>query len=439
MNILSLNTQSLSAYGGAQLKCSDGKICTIDTNAIMVGFGVVKSIDRLVESIAPPYSACLVLSDTIIANATARQVEKQLAACGYRVRTHTFEKCPRGSFDEIKKIVPAEDTKMIVGVGGSVMANLTKALAFKYSLPSAFIASTPSVELALSPHAVLYDGEVKRTIKTDGFKGVMCDSSFLSSDTGALTRAFGSLVANLISLFDYKISAILKRDEFNDDIYEYGMGIVEEAIMQLGSSCMTKGARAAYVAQMSLRYSAVGQMQCHSTMNFGSQTAVAHALELLFTNEEREILPHGEVEMIASRVIGRLYKTVLSNIPQFLTFPPDLHLRMDALKEYLGLSEAKSAALALKVNNDAKNHRLMSYRLKEYKTELILECIRINKLLDMAWKVFKRMHADDGYELLNYFTANEVGIALALASDLSENFTFLTYLKNAGLLEEYIV
>ncbi len=438
MDILTLNTQSVSAYANAHLCCSCACDHVITTRSVMAGFNVIKQIDKLVSSIAPPYSACLVLTDSVVASVTIRRVEKQLSASGYRVRTHTFGSPPQNDVAEVQQVEIQEDTMFIVGVGGETMANLTKILASIRKLPSAFGASTPSCLSLLTPYARLYDGEIKRVISVDSFKSVMIENDFLSSSTDFVCGAFGSLCASLISLLDYKISSILNRDEFCCSTYEYGVGIVSEVIAKLEDKAIAPSDVSGFIAQMSLRYSSIGQFQQNSIACFGSHTYVSHALELLFANEEREILSRGEVEFMVSRIIGQLYKSVFKLPSNLMAFPPDSHLRMSALSEYFGLSEYESASLVKNSSSRLSINSLQNYRLKEYSTELMIECVKINKLLDRAWKIFKRMHDDDGYSLINYFTPNEIAISLSLADELSDNFTFISYLKNVGLLEEYL-
>ena len=56
-----------------------------------------------------------------------------------------------------------------------------------------------------------------------------------------------------------------------------------------------------------------------------------------------------------------------------------------------------------------------------------------------AWQVFKRLYPDDGYSLKSLVDKTDIGICLALAPDVFNADTMLSFLKQTGRLEKYIV
>ena len=56
-----------------------------------------------------------------------------------------------------------------------------------------------------------------------------------------------------------------------------------------------------------------------------------------------------------------------------------------------------------------------------------------------AWLVFTRLYPDDGYSLKSLVDKTDIGICLALAPDVFNADTMLSFLKQTGRLEKYIV
>ena len=56
-----------------------------------------------------------------------------------------------------------------------------------------------------------------------------------------------------------------------------------------------------------------------------------------------------------------------------------------------------------------------------------------------AWQLFTRLYPDDGYGLKTLIDKTDIGICLALAPDVFAADTMLSFLKQTGRLEKYIV
>ena len=63
----------------------------------------------------------------------------------------------------------------------------------------------------------------------------------------------------------------------------------------------------------------------------------------------------------------------------------------------------------------------------------------IKRLNSGAGHLLKRLYPDDGYGLKTLIDKTDIGICLALAPDVFAADTMLSFLKQTGRLEKYIV
>ena len=175
----------------------------------------------------------------------------------------------------------------------------------------------------------------------------------------------------------------------------------------------------------------------NSRLLCGGESQTAHAMNLLFLHEERALRLRGEVEMFVAPIVMNLYQSTLLQKRSFFVSPPDNNARLHYLCEFFGLKQQRiiNKIRPILSNNEVD---LMTYRLDEYREELSELAMKNSSRLQRGWKIFKRLYTDDGYALRKEIDSSDVSIALALAPDLKNKFTFLTALKCMGLLEGYI-
>ena len=83
--------------------------------------------------------------------------------------------------------------------------------------------------------------------------------------------------------------------------------------------------------------------------------------------------------------------------------------------------------------------RLYEYRRNEFRSEITALLAGVKKRQAAALQVFKRLYPDDGYGLRTLVDKTDLGICLALAPDVFAGDSMLSFLKQTGKLEEYLV
>ena len=83
--------------------------------------------------------------------------------------------------------------------------------------------------------------------------------------------------------------------------------------------------------------------------------------------------------------------------------------------------------------------KLYDYRIGEYEQELSGELMRLKTRLTDAYRIFRRLHGDDGYFIKSYMDVSEARLCLALAPEMRNKYTALTHLKNMGVTDAYLL
>jgi glycerol dehydrogenase-like iron-containing ADH family enzyme len=429
--------QNLFSLCGSSVSCACGLTHTVYTQSVIFGRGKIDALEAAVGGITPPLSNLTVISDRTVREVTGRAFEKKLLKLGYRVSPHTFSVPLFPSAAAAYSVSVPEDCRLIVGYGGGAAADVTKFVAARTELPAVFILTSPASLGVLSPSAMLYCGGLEQTFKIPAFKSVICDTDYLPRDfTGPLiASAFGELISKAVSLFDYKCAGLLNAERFCAHAYGTAVKIIDDAIEKIPG--MPDEDASAYLAESGLKFSLLAQALGNSRFFSGGESQLAHAIRLLFMFENRPLLLRGETEFLCGRIIAGVYKNFLSFGREFFVPPPDNNERLARIIEFLGVDRL-SAMQKLRPVPPADKLKSQGYRYRESRLELLADIETVINRLSLGARIFKRLYPDLGYSLLNYFEPPDISLSAALAPDLKEKFSFLTYLKNIGILDGYL-
>lgn len=173
---------------------------------------------------------------------------------------------------------------------------------------------------------------------------------------------------------------------------------------------------------------------------YGSGTAQMYeALRMLFAAENRPMALRGETEFLSAGALIDYYLAALKSPPPSVpVFPPDNCRRIDAVCEYFKTDVRLAAAMNTPVFPPLKM-RIAEYRSNEFKSEYLRLLDGVKRRYARALPAFKHMHSDDGYSLKNLFESADVSLCLALAPDVFPAGSMLSFYKQTGDLDKYII
>ena len=139
--------------------------------------------------------------------------------------------------------------------------------------------------------------------------------------------------------------------------------------------------------------------------------------------------------MLLALPLIRSYAAFFALLPALPVAVPDENLRAELLAKKLGISPFATVR-GNAARNDFGDLGRKIYVLSEYRRDLAVRCVGIEKTLVFAAKRMKRLYKDKGYSYNNYVTANDLRICFALAPDVRGAGATLKIMRQAGYLEK---
>ena len=250
-----------------------------------------------------------------------------------------------------------------------------------------------------------------------------------------LASLFGEIVALDLAAFELTFGARMRGERADETVVADVAKLVNETTAELKSMEKDR-VKAAETLVLAGERSARIVERCPALLHNSGASQTAEALRMLYAAEDRPLAMRGETEMLLSAYVSEFYIKSLTTVKP--EFPPDNNKRIDSVCEYFGTDVRRACVYASAIYPPVKM-RLYEYRRDEFRTEQLRMLHELKRRHSAAWQVFKRLYPDDGYGLKSLIDKTDIGICLALAPDVFGADTMLSFLKQTGRLEKYIV
>ena len=394
-------------------ECDCGKTHNFSVRCLLE-HGAFERLGSFLEGLTPPMSRVVLLyDDEQLMNEIYAHIKRD-----YRVV------CVKAEDDkkQIELVALPEDTKLIIAIGSMVAINAAKYKAYLLDIATV-IASLPDYG-ALNNLCVIHDGGLYLTYIVNEPKGFIfdLDSKLSDADMAAL---FGTVAARLNSAFELYAAALLNKSEYCPFISGAISDIAAKTILDAAN--MPSNTLKDMLLESALKLALLGRMVAR-----GGEVQCGLTYAMLNKSE----FSLGELEFIFASVLSPLYKSHIMRRKSF-TPPPDNNYRLEEIASFFGISEHKAIRLILP-QISGKQAAIAEYKIREYTKDLVEKLNKNINLFRLAFKIFKRLHFDDGYSLSD-FESGDISLCIALAPDIIQGSGMLTALKRLGELDAYIV
>lgn len=249
-----------------------------------------------------------------------------------------------------------------------------------------------------------------------------------------LASLFGEIAALDLATFDMTFGAYMRGENVDHALIADVASLVTELTSEIKTNEKNRTDAAAALVRAGEKAARI--VEAHPDLPFTSGAAqAAEALRMLHTAEDRPLGMRGETEMVLASYVTDFYIKSLTASPEF---PPDNNKRIDSVCEYFHADIRRACIHATAIYPPIKM-RLCEYRRDEFRAEQMRLLSQLKQRRLAAIPVFKRLYPDDGYSLRTLVDKADVGLCLALAPDVFAADTMLSFLKQTGRLEKYIV
>lgn len=319
-----------------------------------------------------------------------------------------------------------EDSKLIMAIGSAAAINGAKYKAYVCDLP-VVVASKPDFG-ALTSFCVINDGGTFLTYGVEKPKGYIFDLDRRLSDNDK-AELFGMIAARLNTAFEYYASALLSSAEYCPFISGALSDIAAKTIL-----CVAETDKASPKLNEILLNSALKLSIIASLGSFGRSGEVQCGMTYEILNDSD--YSQGELQFIFASVLSDLFKNHIVHREIFVP-PPDNNYRLEQISSLFGISEYK-AVYSICPQISGKEAAVIEYKIREYSFDLLEKLNKNINLFRPAFKIFKRLHYDDGFSLAELCNP-DIALSISLAPDIINGNGMLTTLKRLGELDKYIV
>lgn len=250
-----------------------------------------------------------------------------------------------------------------------------------------------------------------------------------------LASIYGELVALDLCAYDFTFGMYM-RGEAVDVAPATEIGAIIDAVTdRLKNSVKNRERAAAILAEAGMQAAKTVE-KYPRLLHCSGAAQMSEAIRMLYAAEERPLGMRGETEMLLAAFVTDYYIKSLSD--GRAEFPPDNNKRIDSLCEYFR-TDVRRACVHVSPIYPPIKMRLCEYRRSEFRSEQQRLLAAVKRRQTAAWPIFKRLYPDDGFGLRSLVDRSDLGICLALAPDVFAADTMLSFLKQTGRLDRYIV
>lgn len=250
-----------------------------------------------------------------------------------------------------------------------------------------------------------------------------------------LASVFGELVALDLCAFDLVFGARMRGDAPDSRLCAEVGALVSSTTAALKGVEKDRPAAARILTEAGKKSARIAE-RTPELLHASGAAQMSEAVRMLYAAEERPLGMRGETEMLLAAVVTDFYIKNLGS--DTLAFPPDNNKRIDSICEYFN-TDLRRACVYMSAVYPPLKMRLCEYRRAEFRSEQTRLIVDVKNRQTAARQVFKRLYPDDGYGLKTLVDKPDLGLCLSLAPDVFAADSMLTFLKQTGRLDKYIV
>lgn len=421
-------------FAQKSFQCGCGRIHTVSTKHIIIGANAIVLLKDTLNRLMPAGKLLFICEEGI---SGSEDIIKSIIRSGYTLEKHFF---PRGIKADItcaaQLLKHSEDIRLAVAFGGEEISDILKHYGVLSGKNTVLIPNSPAGAGYLSGISSLYINGIKQNIPTTAVTALICDLEIMAaSDESSKAAAFGQVCSYLTALADWYFEKCITGTHICENI----VSVIKQSIdicLQHGEGLIKNQKNSVYaLTDALLRCSLCMQLLPGDSCCFGGEHHLANLLNPL--KHGNKPLLQGEKVFLAHKYLCNLYSLFFSEKFTDILLPPDKALHAEKLSSLLNCNTNFTLS---KMNYDISpdTYRVKSYKIEEYRADLLGVMQLTEAKSNTASVIFKRMYHDAGYWINGSIKDKDLVTAVALAADLSDRYTVLAHMRNTGMFEKYL-
>lgn len=247
------------------------------------------------------------------------------AVCGEQVKNllsdktaclHVFERegiliPDELAVSELEEVMPI-DCDLVVGVGSGVINDICKFVSFRREIEYIIVATAPSMDGYVSKGAAMVWRGMKETFTAHTPYAVVADTEILSRAPMDMIRAgYGDIIGKYSALCDWKLSALVNGEYFDQEIYDYTMDMVKKTV-PLAKKLLERDEESIGVLTEALIGAGIAMARLgNSRPASGSEHHLSHFFEITGIINKTPYLCHGTDVAFATWMTAKMRERIL--------------------------------------------------------------------------------------------------------------------------------
>ena len=419
-------------------QCECGGEHKLTTEKIVVKNDCIPDLEQSVFEYLPFGRILIVSCEDIYENIT-RHISKTLKRGGRDILNFQYPKRFVPTIKMVSKLFgEPNDIRLVIAVGGGAVLDVAKYFASVRGLKLFAVSTSPSNDNALVPHSELYVDGICQVLKSKSPDQLFCSIDYIKkAPKHMIASAYGKIVSNYLTLFDWHISSKFTNDIFCEKIG----GLLESTISQgvLAGEKLVQHDDEGYallldsIIKISIAKAFVGNPAILS--NGGKNAGVV--LAMMKKQQNEKVLLNGEYAFQMFVKVVSIYRLFFNTKTSDNGLPPDFDARYDLIRKKLNLSEEIAGAMTSRTIS-ANAYEFMKKMLEQEREYLLSSINSLEEMKDGFIEVFKLLYRNKKENWWNKVTTEELKIAIVLSTEVEPKFNGLSIMKNLGLLEGYL-
>lgn len=321
--------EDVTSWAGKTFECTCGRTHRVHTRRILVGEDVLSQIPKVLEEFNVRGKA-LVLFDENTYKAAGEEVEHVLQKGGFSVISGLLSKEGNIPFlepDERARSQVGEylfhQPDFIVAVGGGVINDLAKFVAYRVKLPYISVATAPSMDGYVSPGAPMLVGGYKVTYDATPPLACFVDLRVVSSAPLPLLQAgFADLLGKITANADWALRHAVWGEDFCEFLWKHTAFFLK-ALDAQAEEIPKRNRRTVALLSHALLFSGMSMdMIGDSRPASGAEHLIAHYLEIMALRQGMHPSLHGLRVGAATAIVWHLYRMLFERGREIFANPP---------------------------------------------------------------------------------------------------------------------
>jgi len=314
---LSFNRQKLL---GAEWDCACGSHHKVPVRKVLIESGALKKLPDVINDLTKA-DAVLVISDQITHNIAGKAVADLLARSGMAVSEFVIPHEKPAVDDKTAGWVLSKigNEPLLISCGSGTVTDLTKNAAYKMDRPFIAVATAPSMNGYASGIVALTENGLKKTAVSAPPVAVICDMDILCNAPIEMIRAgLGDVISKPVSMADWKLSSIVKRDAFCPLPFEL-IADLESVYTKETHLLAKRDPKTIAALAEALVYSGISMVIAGSSAPAsGGEHLISHTLDMQSGLKGKGHDFHGAQVGVATILTAKLYEEILALDPDRL-------------------------------------------------------------------------------------------------------------------------